>query len=245
MGLLFTAASSQYLVCSNPGVTDYPFSVGMWLRLTAAGSVTRTLFGLSDTGTTNNLLQVRMSTTEILNVVATAGGTENTAGTSNAITGLWAFCVTRCLSSTLRRIHIFVPGFDPITANGTSTTARAPTGMDTITLGARSISSGVDDFWDGIIAEYWLARGDIQGDSGSAPPAALMTTLALNGPFAMGHINVVDYLSLRSGFPVPGDEAWSALGHKWSAVGGPRAAWHPPLSPGYMRPGQTKRLLLV
>jgi hypothetical protein len=66
MAAFFNAASTQYLNNASPAVLDYPFTVGMWLNLTAANTVVRQLFALSDTGTTNNYLSLQMTAAELL-----------------------------------------------------------------------------------------------------------------------------------------------------------------------------------
>ncbi len=248
MAIYLNSASTQYLTCTNPAITDYPFTVGAWVKLSAINTVLRTIWGLTDTGTTNHLFLLRMSATEIVTNVAQAGGTTDACTGAN-ISGLqWAFHVSRYLSSTQRRITSFVPGLAPITASDSTATARAPTGIDTMTIGAHVISSGVTNPWDGLIAEYWLARGDVFSDA-LDPSAAFMQALALGGPFSMPHIKVVDYMSFRKGFPAGGvGDYYNGGGarHVWTAVNGPvLVGAHPPLPYWYKRPDQVKTQLVI
>lgn len=253
MAGFFTAASAQYLVNAAPAVIDYPFTVGMWVKLTAVGASDRTLFALSDTGTTNNYLLVRMLATEVLSIVGRAGGTENVSSTAIALTaGRWVCVVARFISSTNRRMDIFWgnQGSASYITHNQSTTARAPTGMDTMTLGSLSTSGGVTEPWDGSIGEYWLANVDVQPD-GAALSNPTMLNLALGGPFSIPQIagNIVEYRSLRAD-PVNGEARDLYIGagkpmQNWANTNGVTIGPHVPLPYWNINPEQTKTMLPI
>jgi hypothetical protein len=201
-------------------------------NLAAVSTVIRTLFTLSDTAVANHYLSVKMTAAEALIQSAMAGGTVNDSGPGIPITaGSWVHVVSRFLSATQRRIHHL--RFGELTNQfnaATGATSRAPTGMDTMTIGCLNLSTGQTLFWDGIIAEYWMAKGDVNSD-GVAMTAENAKHLAFDGPFGLSNINVVDYMSFRNGFAADGPEdRFCSLGHKWAAVNGPTAAPHPQLS---------------
>lgn len=232
MALRFTAASSQYLECVAPTVTDYPFSVGMWVRRSSLTGSNRTVFGLSDTGTTNHRLIVRMTTTETLTVGAQAGGTLSGASPGTAIAaGQWAFVVGRFISSTERSISQAQPTF---AGSGNGATTRAPTGLDTVTVGAGKSSAGASEFWDGDVAELWIARGDCYGTAGADMDPGAIVSLAYNGPFGTPFLRerIVEYRSFLQGIVSPGD----LTRMQFTEINGPIPVTdHPPLLPGYRR----------
>lgn len=252
MAALFTAASTQYLVNSAPPVLDFPFTVGMWVNLTAIGTVARCLFALSDTATTNNYLSIQMFANEGLGLAAAAGGTENTtaSGISLAPAGAWCFALARFISSTNRRVAGLKSTGDFAAAAGT--TARAPAGMDTATIGALSTSGGITLPWGGLIGEFWLANGDIYTDSAANVDQPFMTQLAYGGPFSVPHMqnDILEYHSFRRDLSsdtfdneedflsIPGTEIFTN-------TNGVTVGWHPPLPYWYEKPRQYRRVLTI
>jgi hypothetical protein len=214
----------------------------MWIKLTASGSVARQVFSLSNTGATDHYLVVRMNTSEILQHIAIAGASNAQVSSTAVITGLWAYFVARFVSATQRRMHVYVPGHSTFAVDtATNTTSRTPTGLNAITLGAMNLSSGLADFWDGILAEWWMCRGDITSDSLDMTQGELHA-LAYGGPFNHPRVAgaLVDYKSMRQGWqseiPTP---------HVWTAVGPPGVAAHPPLPYWYARPDQVQTELVI
>jgi hypothetical protein len=244
VALGFLRASNQYLTCaSGLRVTDYPFSMGMWTRPNSADGITSAFFTMSDTGTTNNYLEGRINTSEVQGVAATAGGAAATANVATAGTALWTFNLFRMISSTERRIHCITNGLSTsdIRSN-VSTTARAPTGMDTISIGGLVTSGGLEDGWDGDLAEYWLATGDVI-PAGVVPLRAALNALAYGGPWAHSGVasRLIEYRSFREGLFSKGD----VIAHNFTAVNAPKASAHPPLPYWYRRPGQVKTQLVI
>lgn len=245
MAALFNAASSQRLRNSSPPLTDYPFTVGAWVKPAAIGAAMR-IFSLADTGTTNNHLSVYIAGGGNCIASAAAGGAEANASAGQFNTTRWGFVLGRFISSTNRRIAAFQIG-NATFAAAQNTTARAPSSMDTMAIGALE-SSSPTDFFDGLIAEFWLANADVL-PGGGAFTADLMQTLALGGPFSWPHIarNIVEYRSLRQ-HPIGGRGSDIIVGagvgvQTWSNVNGVGIGAHPPLPYWYANPRQRKTVL--
>lgn len=244
----FTAASTQYLSNSAPPVLDYPLTVAFWFNLAAVGTVSRSLWGLSDTATTNNYLRIRMGANEQVNIGAAAGGaaSENAVATT-LVPDTWNFLIARFISATSRRLSILFPTGAIASVNGTTSTA--PTGMDRMTFGANQTSAGATDPWDGLIAEAWYTNTDIQAD-GAAIQGDLMRQLAYGGPFSVPHIaaDVLEYRSLRCGLASDQDnaeEVYAQARQTWSNVNGVTLGAHPPLPYWYEKPKAAAGLVMI
>ena len=208
MALRFDAASTQYLESTAPVVLGYPFSVGMWIRLAAGGTVTRTLLGLSDTGTTNHFFDFRMSATEFVGGTAAAGGgVIGSNATGLLVPGEWAHVVCRYISSTNRR---YTTTQKTGVGTGSGTSAVSPTGIDTLTIGALKTSAGASQPWDGDIAEYWIMSGDCYGTAAADITSDFAMALAYRGPKAVLR-GPFEYRSFRRGIVSPGDVVRSNL----------------------------------
>jgi hypothetical protein len=253
MAALFTGASTQYLInATTAGLpsTGYPFTVGMWINLTAVDNVVRDLFAISDTATTNNLFVIRMAGTETFGFAAQAGGTSNTAALATVVVAqTWNFLVARAISATNRKIAaLYSTG---ATEHATSATSRAPAGLDTMTLGALSTSAGILEPWDGRIGEFWLTNTDIQAD-GAQLLGSTLQQLAYGGPFSIPHIakDIVEYRSFRKHPVSDGDLATEVFHGKfgrqtWTNTNGVTIGAHPPLPYWYRKPGQYRRVLTI
>lgn len=245
MSATFVAASSQYLLNSTPAVLDYPLVVGMWC-IGVADATVRSTFALADTGTTTHYLRTGKQNTDVPYITAGAGGVENALSVTTAITtGQWYFYIGRFISSTNRRLAVrFQTG---VVEQNSVATARAPLNMDAMSIGAR-VSSATSAFWDGKIAEFWIANADI-ADSAADLPTALVHQLAFGGPFSVSSIaqNIVEYHSLLDDV----DSASYDMGHDyftgaypvWVNNAGVTVGDHPPLPYWYVKPAQ-RRLIL-
>lgn len=236
MSASFVGASTQYLQNSASSLvsTGYPFTVGGWVNLSAVGAVARTIFSLSDTGTTNNYLLVQMTSSEQIQVTAAAGGTENSAIATGVtlVAGKWVFFLGRFISSGSRRITVL--GQNGNISNNSTVTTRAPTGLDSLIIGANVTSGGAATPWDGLIGEIWYTNTDVQAD-GAVSKSDLIWQLAYGGPFSVPHIakDIVEYRSLRSD-AIGGetDEVYVGAGkpfQKWVNVNGVTVGQHPSL----------------
>lgn len=243
--------STQYLTQALPPVLDYPFTVGVWFNLRAAANSTRAVFSLSDTGSTTNYLQFRMNTSEVMRNVA-EDGTGETAGaaTTSLVAGEWNFSAVRFVSAIARRFRpLYGNGFSG--ENGSSATSRTPTGLDTITLGALETSGGASQFWDGLIAEYWILNADVGLFSGADMNSSLTRQLAFGGPFSVPSVarSIVEYRSFRTSINGGGPED-IYFGPKgapgtWVETGGVTIGPHVPLPYWRANPAQTKRQLVI
>lgn len=202
MSAFFTASSNQYLSNAAPIVVAPPFTVGMWVNLTAVGNAARTLFALSDTGTTNNYTLLRMTSAELLSITARAGGTEAGANVASGSipAGRWSFVLGRFITTTARRCSFYIAhgtGAGAV-SHGSISSLRAATGIDTLTIGGLLTSGGLTEPWDGGIAEYWLTNDDVQPEN-AATYDWLVRQLAWGGPFSVPYLarSVVEYRSFR------------------------------------------------
>jgi hypothetical protein len=239
----FVVANSQYLNNSaQPLVsTGYTFAVGVWCRLRAVSATFQTIFAISDTATANNYFAVRVSDLEVIQLAAAGGGSASNANSANSMTvGAWYFILARAIASDLRRLHILRA--DGFAEDAQVTTSRSPTGLDTSTIGALNLSTGVTNFWGGEIAELWYTRTDIQNDTGVLS-ASLVRQLAYGGPFSVPHIakDILEYRSFRKVIESDQDEAvgdevyWGDAGRQvWTNTNGVTRGPHPPL-PGWYR----------
>lgn len=247
MSAQFTLASSQYLVNAAPRVTGYPFTVGLWYRHEALTAVVQTIWCLADTATTNNYFVVDLAAAETLRAGAAAGGTQNNALlTSGAVVARkWLFVVARFITSTNRRISAYYSDTG-LVEHGNTTTSRAPTGIDTMTIGALKTST-VSLPLGGCVAEYWLANADIQLD-GLALTDATLLQLAFRGPFSMPNIppSLIEYRTFRTD-PILADSIgdYAPVAQTWTNTNGVTVSDHPPLPYEYVRPGQAKQQLVV
>lgn len=254
MGVYFAGGSTQYLSNSAPRyVPAYPFTVGLWFRLAAAGTVARTLWAAADTGTTNNYWEIRISTGEVVQVAAAAGGAAVVGSATTAVAGNWIFALARFFSATNRRVGTIHMGGSAIFEQGGNATSTSPSGVDTVSIGARISSGGAQTPWDGEIAEYWLLDGDpmVNSINSGAFDQSMVHQLAFGGPFSMPHAaaRLVEYRGLRHSLDCRSDnlcDVFSARGQQiWSATNGPFLTCHPPLPYWYERPGQVKTLLVI
>ena len=193
----FDSASSQYLSNAATPITTFPFSVGVWVYPTATG-VEQTIFGISDTATTNNFWELFITTGDSFQVIAAAGGQTNGITLGTVTLNSWHFLLMRIISATNRRVTGLWTsgGFTVSSANGTQ--SRNASSIDMMTLGAERTTS-VSRYFSGGIGEFWVTNTDVYWDSAAHPPDWFIHQLALRGPFAFPHIarNLMDYRSLR------------------------------------------------
>ena len=250
MAALFTAASSQYLSNAAPplNATGYGFSVGAWINLATTGTQ-RCIFALTDTATTNNFLELRVLSTNILSIGAAAGGTTISTDLTTAITAnSWVFVLGRFANSIRRSVSMMtsdglVQSVSPLV------TSRAPAGLDMLTIGGFKTSAAAAEFWDGLIGELWYCNGDVWPDNGVVPSDSFVRKLAYGGVFAISHANIAVY-EYHSYFddvvtPEIGQDYNSGPLQTWVNNNGVTLGTHPPLPYWYARPGQSKRKLVV
>lgn len=232
MSAFFNSASSQRLFNAATPITTYPFTVGLWVRPTTTGT-TKKMWSNSDGAGSINFFEIQQNATGGFS--ASAAGFNAIAGT--AVANTWFYIVARYISTVNRQLSVL--SADGIIATGSDVSSANPPGIINMSLGASAATTGLA-FFDGNIAEWWIANSDIQGD-GAALQNSTLIQLARNGPFSIPHIAsaVVDYRSLRYALGSDQDSQPDYVGKKrqtWANVNGVIRAVHPPLAVGYMGP---------
>lgn len=235
MAAVFDASLSQRLVCGSTPLPDtgYPFTVGVWFMLAAAGTSTRVVWAFADTSSTLNYIRIVMGTTELITLEASDSITSASATIGTTIpAATWIFCLARLISSTSRRVHLHWGGRVLSAAN---TSDRNPASLDTLTIGGMTHTSFILP-WDGKVGEFWITNSDVQPED-AAISSAHMFQLAYGGPFSIPHLadHVIEYRSMRES--PHADRMGEMLGrHAWSNVNGVSLGPHPPLPYWYKRP---------
>lgn len=147
MSLDLESGSSQYAHTATPALTDQPFTMAGWFK--AESLVVCDFMGLYDTAAAaTNFMGINRSGANSLRATTNAAGTASSAVLAEDLTvGAW---------------HHLLGHFGPTTGtdraicrNGgtfaTNTTNRAPTGMDTIAVGALKDDTPAN-FYDGLVA---------------------------------------------------------------------------------------------
>lgn len=251
MGVSFTRASSMRLVNSAPPLvsTGYPLTVGCWVSMLSVSSANNTVWAFSDTAVDNTTIQLLIQTTEIPSLSVEAGGVLSACQTTTAFTvGTWNFVVCRAIASANRRMAVLLP--DGLLEHGSTVTARAPTSLDTFSIGMREDLTPNTPA-DAIVAEFWYTQTDIQADGGQLLESTLRQ-LAFGGPFSVPHIagDILEYRSFRKYPTSDGDEIGEvfhgAAGRQfWTNTNGATIAPHPPLPYWYVKPGQIQTELVI
>lgn len=249
MAASFVAASSQYLLSSTTPITALPITVGIWFNLAAVANEPRTLWTVADTGTILSHWSLEMTSAEIVQIVVGNGVVPNSASITTPIAaGTWNFAIGRFVSNINRKIAVLLNSGS--VEHGSVTTNRAPAGgVDVVSIGARQQSTGVDQFWDGSIAEVWWTNSDIQAD-GAQLQDATIRQLAYGGPFSVPHVakDIVEYRSFRKYPSSEGDQIGEfyhggAGRQTWTNTNGVTTGPHPPLPYWYVKPGQRAPLI--
>src|SRR3990172_1125263 len=159
---------------------------------------------------------------EALRLSANAGAVEtNNNGALALIPLQWHFVVGRFIASANRILSVLM-------SNGRSefsqnTTARAPSGLDLMTLGSLSTSNGTStstatiNNWDGRIGEFWYANSDIKTNNANLTRDELVK-LAYEGPFAFPHLahSIIEYRGFRKNLASDQDQSddvyWGGFG---------------------------------
>lgn len=249
MSAFFVSGSSQFLRNSTPPITAVPFTVGFWLQPTVvSGGVNRVVWGIFQSSNNSNYFNLYINITTQTFAWEAGDGTDRDVTSGVASAGNWHYIILRAISATNRRISV-------LTANGTlthaqETTSCVPTGLNRQTIGAYD-GGAPANFYDGYIAEFFVCNADIQLD-GAQLQDATMRKLAYGGPFSIPHIipSIVEYRSFYStqgsDTDKPGEVFWGSAGRQsWVNTAGVRVGFHPPLSSGYVRPADTRRILMV
>lgn len=247
MSVNFVDASAQYLNCSAPLNTVRPMTIGCWYNMPADASSHGLAILYETSGwagwefyADNDDVTTRLGQW-------TGSATQGTA-TVTSTRGEWNFAVARLIAAANKRVANLYPGG---TSHAQSTSTSNPAASTNIAIGSVLDTGGLGPKANGRIAEWWMTNTDIQPDGGQLSDALLMQ-LAYRGPFSVPHVAqaVVEYRSFRkgagTGSDVPGEVYQRGNQRTWTEVNGPIALGdHPPLYSNYVRPNQTRRLLVV
>jgi len=214
-----------------------PYAIGMWAYPTANTSG-QTLFA---TGQTGGQAGERVTLGGTCTIGSNAGAGEVAATAAGTISiNQWYFIVGRFVSATERRISMYSPSTG--ISHGLSSANSAPT-TDTTVIGSNFSLNTAQNFFTGMIAEYWATQGADCWIPGSHFPNEVFLKLALGGPFSNALVDrsLLEYRSFRQG-PVetfgagPNDLLARRLQmQRWDQVAGVLAGHNPPLPYWYRR----------
>lgn len=247
MAAFFTASSTQRLLNSAhplPAALT-PATIAMWVKPTTSGAAKR-FWSVADPSSSTDFAELNISAA---GAFGGAAKTSTWAVSGTAVVGSWHFVLVRFISSTSRWLQVLFPDGSVTSAqNAGSNTLTAATSM---ALGIR-ISSGLNNPFDGHIAEFWYTKANPYGITG-ALPNPLFRILAYEGPFGVPEIakDLQEYRSLRV-HPIRGHGEDQIIGNgvkssqaQWSNVNGVVRSQHPPLPYWYENPYQRKTVLVV
>ena len=247
MALRLTSASSMRLFNAAPVLASggYPLTIGLWFKCFSTGA---TMASFADNGTTTNFIEIAFSGSGPAASVNDGSGVASAVSANNVVALEWHFVLARFINSTNRWInHINRAGAVSSVQN---TTSKAPTGLDNISVGARGASTPTS-FFNGAIGEFWYLDSDLAADPAAAIPSEFLMEIALRGPFILPNSidNIVEWRGFRQSTGSDTDtmyDVFSRVGRQtWQySATPPILTDHPPLSTGYVRPGQSKFLVM-
>ena len=242
MGARFDRASSQSVTLASPLTLTRPFSWGCWFKILGSANTERCITGFTD-GTIAFSAHIATGGSLVQNYWN--GSATSAASTLSTVSsGGWNYMVSRHVGNASRRISLIN---DNGISNGSNTTSITST-LTTINIGM--LMSGRENYFDGLIAEWWFATGDLYAVGGNTD-SDLLWRLAYLGPFSAEPVasNLIEYRSFRQGIgsnqDVAGEVFQRGSPRAWVTSGSPRIGEHPPLDPGYVRPNQNRRILAV
>jgi hypothetical protein len=242
--MALSTSGTQALKNTAPAVTDYPITVGCWVRPAAAGNVFRSIWQLSKAADPSDRFAMYQWTGSVWNTLVSVGNSDTscTGGTVTATS--WHYIVSRFISATNRRIDVL--NANGSTAHAQNTTSAAPASQAEINIAA---DTNVFDQFSGLIADLWYANADVQVD-GAALSDATLRQLAYGGPFSLPSLvaNIQEYRSFRKHpfLNEAGEVYFGARGvQNWTPTATPTIGFHPPLPYWYRRPTDASRELMI
>lgn len=249
MSLRVDSAFTQYILNSSAPVTAAPFSVGMWAMAAATGA-TRTFWFLGSSAAASNRdgFILRQNSTNVWHLAVSNSAAQTSVAAGTVTASQWFYFVARCISATNYRIAVLQP--DGSTSHAQGTTSRVPASVDRQAIGIQAVATPTQAF-NGQVAEYWFANGDIQEDGAQLSDDTLRQ-LAYGGPFSLPHIvsSLVEYRSFRNYPSTEGDESGEVYAgyagrQAWVNTNGATISHHPPLPYWYEKPGQRRTTLII
>lgn len=248
MGVFLPTSGTSFLSTTFPLALAFPFTVGVWAKVTATGA-NQLIWGNVSSGTDFRALY--FTATNIFRAEDFDGTNDGLAEAGTVVANTWYFVLARFISAASRRIDVL-----PITgelAQGADTATVVASTNNTNGVIGNSPAAGLPMV--GWIAEYWLLNQDIQ-NGGAATTLSTVQQLAYQGPFSINGLqdNIYEYHSFRSNinFPRLQEDFYGNIGGwkgvdswPWVNNGACIIADHPPLPYSYIRPNQTQRILVV
>lgn len=231
MSATFLTASSQGLETGAGVITGFPCSMGMWVYPTTTGA--QKCFAMVGGSSSTDFLQLSQSAANAWEIGGATTISLSLVSAGVVTANQWAYVVGRWISATNRRLSVLQ--FDGSTAFAQDTVSRATVPPGNINIGRRH-GNGIDIWFSGLVAEFWVTNSDIQADGAQLQDSTLRQ-LARDGPFSVPHIlkDIVDYRSLRYAMGSDQDiQPDYYLGNKgrqtWTNINGVTRGVHPPLS---------------
>lgn len=162
MARTFANTTADNLQLAASAITAAPVTLSAWVNLAAVGTVVRTIIDINNSASAQfrNCFRLEMNTTETIQARTGSASASSASQTAGALTaGTWAHAGAVFASTTSRTAYLNG------TAATTETTSRAVTGINQVTIGVESHSSGTLALpWNGEIAE--AAVWDVALDAG-------------------------------------------------------------------------------
>lgn len=247
MSIHFVSASSQCLQNTAPIAFSFPMTIGLWCRAATVG-VNKTIWSWGDTAAANDYIEIAENTgfSFAMNAVASGTGTSTNIIAATSTNNLNTFLCVRFIAANNRRGEGLsgqrgvIKGGNTLagtTGSVQSTTSRSPSGLDTMTIGARGINT-IAQYFDGDVAEFWYTDTDIY--PAGAMDIPFLWTLAYHGPFSIPSVasSVIEYRSFRDKTDTPGPDTYFGKygAQSWANSNAPILGTHFPLPAGYATP---------
>ena len=145
---LFNDASSHYLEAASTPITATPFTFSAMFN-SDDGTLTQAMVYMGDAGTVDNFFELAADGTlagDPVRFRARTTGNGDAVTSTGYTTGTWHHAAGVSASATSRTAYIDGG------SSGTSGSSRIPTGVDTLAIGRRSATTGVN-YFSGNIAE--------------------------------------------------------------------------------------------
>lgn len=237
MSAVFSGAQ-ELLLTGAPPVTAYPYTVGLWVYPTAVNNATYLIWWAQGSlASASNYAFIGQSPGTDFSFAVDSGPGIVEAQGGTVVINQWYFCLARGISATNRRMAVLMP--DGSVLHVQNTTSRTPTPANQ-TLGNLK-RSGLNNFAQARIAEWWMADVDVQAD-GAQLNESTLRQLAFGGPFSLPHIakNIAEYRRLRSRIDSRADDAEEhfkrGVREEWTNTTGVTLGPHPPAADGYYGP---------
>jgi hypothetical protein len=215
----FEAGSSDYLETSTVFAGNtFCWAFACWIKCETLPGTAMTIMSVATSGSGDNYFKLDVTAGNQIRFRARTTGSSDAIPTGTLSTGVWYFVACRAISATDRAAWFG-------STKGTNTTSRNPSGMNRISLGRSSESSGTT-YFDGLIAypTYWEGA-----TSADVPSDADMTAMAGGAwPGNYEASNITDLFLLDGSSP----EVGSPGGNTFTVTGAVYSTDEPFAAPG-------------